>query len=161
MDDLKKLGICIKNQDKEVISQNEICIECCGLMIGKVCDFGCMKDYQTNQPKSFSDGMTLMKNAENNLGKSDTVVINDGETITTIIYPKLKQVDNINLDMKELESCNLTKSENYIIELILKGHRNKEICKNLFISEATLKTHLNNIYKKIPENWQILKKRFN
>ena len=44
MDDLKKLGICIKNQDKEVISQNEICIECCGLMIGKVCDFGCMKE---------------------------------------------------------------------------------------------------------------------
>jgi ribosomal protein L25 (general stress protein Ctc) len=161
MEDFKKLGICIKNQDKTVISQNEICKQCCGDMLGKVCDFGCMKDYQTNQPRSFSDGMTLMKNAENHLGKSDTVVINDGETITTIIYPKLNQAENINLDLKELENCNLTKSENYILELILSGKRNKEICKILFISEATLKTHLNNIYKKIPEHWQVLKKRFN
>jgi DNA-binding NarL/FixJ family response regulator len=75
-----------------------------------------------------------VKNAENNLGKSDTVVINDGETITTIIYPKLNQAENINLDLKELENCNLTKSENYILELILSGKRNKEICKILFIS---------------------------
>lgn len=161
MEDFKKLGICIKNQDKTVISQNEICKQCCGDMLGKVCDFGCMKDYQSNQPRSFSDGMTLMKNAENNLGKSDTVVINDGDTITTIIYPKINQVENINLDLKDLEKCNLTKSENYILELILTGKRNKEICKILFISEATLKTHLNNIYKKIPEHWQVLKKRFN
>lgn len=161
MEDFKKLGICIKNQVKTVISQNEICKQCCGDMLGKVCDFGCMKDYQTNQPRSFSDGMTLMKNAENNLGKSDMVVINDGETITTIIYPKLNQAENINLDLKELENCNLTKSENYILELILSGKRNKEISKILFISEATLKTHLNNIYKKIPEHWQVLKKRFN
>lgn len=161
MEDFKKLGICIKNQDKTVISQNEICKQCCGDMLGKVCDFGCMKDYQTNQPRSFSDGMTLMKNAENNLGKSDTVVINDGDTITTIIYPKVNQAENIHLDLKEIESCNLTKSENYILELILSGKRNKEICKILFISEATLKTHLNNIYKKIPEHWQVLKKRFN
>ena len=46
-----------------------------------------------------------------------------------------------------------------VMELILKGLTKKEITKKLFVSDATIKTHLNNIYKKLPTKWQLLKNR--
>lgn len=161
MEDLDSLGICVKNQNKKVISQNEICKSCCGDRINQICDMGCMKEYDLNKPKSFSDGMTLLKNIENNLGLSDTVIINDGNTITTIIYQKSFIKDKIKYDLEELKTYSLTKSELNIIEHILSGKTNTEICKLLFISRPTLKSHINSIYKKVPEKWQILKQRNN
>ena len=42
----------------------------------------------------------------------------------------------------------LTKREKEIVLLVIKGFTNKEISNNCYISISTLKTHLNNIYKK-------------
>lgn len=44
---------------------------------------------------------------------------------------------------------NLTKREFEVIRLISKGHNNKEIATELFISEKTVKNHVSNIFKKI------------
>ena len=44
----------------------------------------------------------------------------------------------------------LTKKEVEIAEQVVEGKPNVEIQDALFISKSTLKTHLNNIYKKIP-----------
>lgn len=44
---------------------------------------------------------------------------------------------------------NLTQRENEVTILLLKGYSNKDISMSEFISEATVKTHVRNIYKKL------------
>lgn len=153
------LGICVKDQNKKVISQNEQCIKLCGDRINQTCEVGCMKEYNTNMPKSFAIGMTLFENVKSENGLMDTVVINDGQNLTTIAYDKTKHSEVIKKDIEKAKMYDLTKSELNILELVLSGKKNREIAKELFISEATLKTHLNNIYKKLPKEWQLLKER--
>ena len=43
---------------------------------------------------------------------------------------------------------NLTERENDVMKYVAKGYDNKQICEKLFISESTLKTYLNSVYKK-------------
>ncbi len=43
----------------------------------------------------------------------------------------------------------LTIRETEVLKLLASGHRNKEIADKLFISEKTVKTHLNTIFKKL------------
>ena len=49
----------------------------------------------------------------------------------------------------EEKSINLTKREREIVSLICLGYRNKEIAQKLEISEQTVKSHCNRIYKKV------------
>ena len=49
----------------------------------------------------------------------------------------------------EEKSINLTKREKEIVSLICLGYRNKEIAQKLDISEQTVKSHCNRIYKKV------------
>ena len=50
---------------------------------------------------------------------------------------------------KVMENKNLSCREKEIVRLILEGKSNSEIGKSLFISESTVKVHLNKIYKKL------------
>lgn len=50
---------------------------------------------------------------------------------------------------QEEKSINLTKREREIVSLICLGYRNKEIAQKLDISEQTVKSHCNRIYKKV------------
>ena len=50
------------------------------------------------------------------------------------------------------KSTILSKREKEIIPLLMKGYKNKEIAKLLFITESTIKTHIKNIYKKTKTN---------
>ncbi len=49
------------------------------------------------------------------------------------------------------EDCKipLTDREKHIFSLIVAGYKNREIASRLFITEATVKTHINNIFKKL------------
>jgi len=47
------------------------------------------------------------------------------------------------------KSQNLTNKETKILELLKQGKTNKEIASELFISVSTVKTHINNIFKKM------------
>ena len=47
---------------------------------------------------------------------------------------------------------NLTVQERRVLGLILEGKANKEIASILYIDICTVKTHINNIYKKIGVN---------
>lgn len=42
----------------------------------------------------------------------------------------------------------LTRSERLVLALILKGKKNQEIADELFVSLATIKTHLHHIFQK-------------
>ena len=50
---------------------------------------------------------------------------------------------------RQVIPCRLTRQELKVIMLIASGFRNAEIGKKLFISESTVKTHINRIFKKI------------
>lgn len=156
-----QLGICVKKLDQEVISQNEACKKLCGNMVGKICDKGCMSNYESpdDAESNLSEGMTLVKNAIVDGSVIDAVIINDGKTLTTIIYSLEKKMKTIDQNQEQLKSFGLTKSEVTIFTMVMRGSKNAQICKSLFISKATLKTHLNNIYKKLPASWHHYKKR--
>lgn len=49
----------------------------------------------------------------------------------------------------ESTSDNLSQREKEVLELISKGYSNKEIAKELYLSEKTVKNHVSNIFKKI------------
>lgn len=44
---------------------------------------------------------------------------------------------------------NLTEREKEVLQLISKGYSNKEIAKELFLSEKTVKNHVSNLFRKI------------
>jgi DNA-binding NarL/FixJ family response regulator len=48
-----------------------------------------------------------------------------------------------------LQKPSLTKRQEEIVNLIIQGYSNKQISDRLFISEKTVKSHLNNVYKKL------------
>ena len=148
-----EIGKCIKSHEREVLFQDELCIKSCGDMGGKVCTKGCMSSYAP------IPGMTLMKNTEVDGTIIDAVVINDGKKLTTLLYLYPKSEEDLIKERAKLCSFGLTKSELNLFQLVMMGKRNVQIQKELFISKATLKTHLNNIYKKLPESYQQYKKR--
>ena len=75
------------------------------------------------------------------------VLLNDGENIITLVYPV---TDKHSRELEYFKDKGLSKREYEIVEMVVRGMTNSEIVKNLTISKATLKTHLNNIYKKLP-----------
>lgn len=152
MDDLE-IGICIKNMAKEVQFQNDLCIKACGVQLGNICTHTCMSEYS---PVS---GMTLFKNLIIDNKSFDAVVINDGQKLTTLLHMNSKSEDDRRREKEKLQSFGLSKSEIAVFSLVLEGKKNSQIIKELFISMSTLKTHLNNIYKKLPENYQQYKNR--
>lgn len=74
-----------------------------------------------------------------------------------IIKNKTSQQQNLTLAKQQL-----TKQEQNILNLLLKDFSNKEIADNLFVSLSTVKTHVNNIYKKLNiQSREELKSLFN
>lgn len=152
MDELK-IATCIKNQNKEVLFQDNLSIRLCGNLVGQVCDKGCMKAY------ACIPGMTLIKNSTVEENIVDAVVINNGQTLTTLVYPHDETYFNVETEKENLIELGLTKSEVNIFLMVMQGKNNFQIAKELFISKTTLKTHLNNIYKKLPSEYEQYKHR--
>jgi DNA-binding NarL/FixJ family response regulator len=62
----------------------------------------------------------------------------------------VKEFNRVTLHEKERnEDNNLTSREIEVLELIAEGMINKEIAKQLYISEKTVKNHVSNIFKKL------------
>ncbi len=70
------------------------------------------------------------------------------------IHPTLSELSTTEHRKKESEieqlaEMALTRREFEVLKMISKGHNNKEIASELFISEKTVKNHISNIFKKI------------
>lgn len=76
----------------------------------------------------------------------------------TYIQPNMtvelvKEFNRVTLIEKDKSiTNNLTNREIEVLKLIAEGMINKEIAKNLFISEKTVKNHISNIFKKLDVN---------
>lgn len=146
-----KLGLCVKSQDKQVIYQNENSVKTCGMMVGQICSKGCMNLYhEIEECSAISEGMKLFKATDVDGHKVDALIVNDGERITTLLYPLDEDQEKFKKQEMFFKTRGLTKSELRIMQMVMQGMTNAAIAEKLFISKATLKTHLNNIYKKLP-----------
>lgn len=71
----------------------------------------------------------------------------DKQKITNLSnHIKLQSTDNNKFDSLVSE---LTSRQKEVYDLIVSGKTNKEIMSELFIEQSTLKTHINQIYKKL------------
>lgn len=59
---------------------------------------------------------------------------------------------NISKEMSQLNPYNLTNREFEILRHLINGYKNKDIGNKLYISEKTVKVHVNKIYKKLGVN---------
>ena len=53
------------------------------------------------------------------------------------------------IDKEKIDVLEISKREYEVLELISKGHSNKEIADQLFLSESTIKTHVSNLLVKL------------
>jgi len=70
-----------------------------------------------------------------------------GSLITNfwLLYSKRKQKSISKTQAKE----QLTSQEQKVLDLLLENHSNKDIANALFVSVSTIKTHVNNLYRKL------------
>lgn len=145
---LNNLGVCIKSQDTTVEYQNKVCEEICGEQLGKKCTKGCiLKLNAGSSEKVFNTGFKLFRNMPVDAFHVDSVIIQNGEKIVTLLMDN-KEILKHQIDL--IKKYDLTVSELNVMKKFLEGNTNAEIAEQLFISKSTLRTHLNNIYKKMP-----------
>ena len=58
-------------------------------------------------------------------------------------------VDNTMPDYDKIRELGLSSRELDVLQELVKGHTNKQMADNLFISESTVKTHLSNLFNKL------------
>lgn len=147
-----KIAICIADHKGKILSKNEACTPFCSASEGSICQFlfnnsHLSLDHQANLDNT--EGMIYRKCLTINNTPVDVVTINDGTALTTFFY---SLNDHIQKQLVLLGEYDLSKRELEVASLMLHGFLNEAIAKKLFISKATLKTHINSIYKKIPKN---------
>lgn len=149
INNLKKIGLCIKSKDLKVEYQNTACESICGDQKGNICNKGCILRMKNDQI-DFSEqaGVKLLRNLNVDDQKFESVIISDGEKIITTLLNSEEIIEN---QLDQLKAYKLSLTEKKIMNLFLRGRSNLEIATELFISKSTIRTHLNNIYKKIPE----------
>ena len=68
--------------------------------------------------------------------------------ILILYYGIILGNSNKNIEIKKNRLNKLTSREKEIIQLIIKRNKNIEIANELFVELSTIKSHINNIYKK-------------
>lgn len=68
-----------------------------------------------------------------------------------VIHPRVAKrlVKEINRSNQKKEIVKLTRRENDILNLLVKGSSNKDMAENMYISEKTVKNHLTSIFRKL------------
>lgn len=142
---MSNLGICVKNIQGNILSQNEVCKKICI----QNCQLQCMNDVGEL-------GISSKKTIIHQDSYYENISINTGAEIITYLCPIDEKVKTFFLKIKEFK---LTKKEMEVIRQKILCECNKEVSLKLKVSESTLHTHLNNIYKKLPNTyWPFFKK---
>jgi hypothetical protein len=117
--------------------------------MGKQCPLTCVLSCEKASEKPLSEeGIQFFPN--NKVGNKffDVLFFSAIPFRMVIMYPLEQKYDAWLNRFKEKD---LSRRESEIANLCIQGFTNTRITKKLSISKATLKTHLNNIYKKMPE----------
>jgi two-component system nitrate/nitrite response regulator NarL len=93
-------------------------------------------------------GGILTKGADSQLLQKATKKLHDGE----LWFDHQTMRDVLSRQSEKKTDIHLTKKETEILKFICTGHTNKEIANKLFISEQTVKSHCNHLFKKYGVN---------
>ncbi len=149
------LGVCLKNTAGKVLQQNRLCHEICGNQTGEVCKVACMELYAKDKSQQWQDwGSRIYNNSFVQNAFYDITLLCSDEHLITFLQP-LKEKYKVALN--HYKNLDFTRRERQITAFMIQGASNSEICNTLSISKATLKTHLNNIYKKVNDRGVELK----
>lgn len=147
------VAVCVKDPQQRVLMQNDYCRELCGERKGEVCETGCMELYAKDNSQQWKDwGSRTYKNSFLLDDFFDVTLLCSTHNIITFLQP-LK--DKHEMAFAYYRGKGLTKRETEVVTLAIKGICNSEICKSLSISKATLRTHLNNVYRKFRDSGQV------
>jgi len=143
-------GFCIQDKNKKVLYQNRASKTFCGNLNGKICPGFCFKS-SLDRPGHWEwnkEGIRFLPNFKVGVRQFDAVFLNTPPYRMTLIYPRWRK-------MKErlafFRNRGLSRREMQVVSLCVEGFTNTQIAQKLGISKATLKTHLNKIYRKVPE----------
>ncbi len=102
--------------------------------------FGSITLFRSKQTGDFSvEDVQLLTEFNRHLGVHFSLLWPDG------VFP-----DGRNENLAAFaRSCNLTEREEDVMRLVAEGHTNREIGHTLFISESTVKKHVNALYRKL------------
>ncbi len=143
------VAVCAKTADKRVLYQNDCCRKICGEQQGKRCTTGCMELYAHDDSQQWKGwGSRMYSNSFLHGGYFDVMLLCSAESIITFLQPLS---DKYRMADAYYRHKGLTDREFEIVSLIVRGESNPQICELLSISRATLRTHLNNAYRKCRE----------
>lgn len=105
-----------------------------------------------NAIKAGADGYLLKEVNPRDLQQGIIETINGGATMTPSIAMKTLKLFRNPIDFESVipkENINLTTREIEVLEQLSKGLKYKNIAANLFLSEGTIRKHVENIYSKL------------
>lgn len=140
------VAVCVKDADKRVLSQNACCRKICGEQQGEKCTVGCMELYANDKTRQWKGwGSRVYRNSSLHGEFFDVTLLCTAENIITFLQPL---ADKYRMAHAYYRDKGLTGRELDVVSLMVRGASNQAICESLSISRATLRTHLNNLYRK-------------
>ena len=141
------IAVCVKDTSKRVLMQNVHCIRRCGDHQGSICELGCMELYDQDISHQWKDwGTRVYRNSFIRGGFCDVTLLCSADRIISFLHPLEEKYE---MALAHYRGKGLTRRETEVIDLTIQGISNSQICERLSISKATLRTHLNNVYKKL------------
>ena len=141
--------ICMQKENGEIFYQNPACRKSCGDYVGAECPRTCVSESEKFLGRPLpSEGFQFLSNRKVGKQHYDVLFFTEDSHRMTVLYPLRQKYEAW---LKKFQERNLSRRELEIANLCVQGYTNAGIARELFISKATLKTHLNNLYKKMPE----------
>ncbi len=144
-----RTSICLLRMGNHVHFQNSACKKLCGNFSGMECPQTCVLSCEKNLNRPIGEeGIRSFSNQKVGNQFFDVFFFSAAPYRMVMLYPLQKKYDAW---LQRFKDRDLSKRELEIANLCIRGFTNSKIVRKLSITRATLKTHLNNIYKKMPE----------
>lgn len=143
LDKSTSIGLCMKAPGGPVKFQNPACVAICNDQLGVSCNEDCLSKFSGSCSNNYG------RNIQMHGQWCDVLMINRDDQYVIVLTP---QDEILEARLEALKSFLITPREFEISAMILKGFSNREIGEHLNIAPSTVKTHLNNIYRKIPKH---------
>jgi len=141
------IGVCVKDAQRKVLMQNGLCAGICGDRRGQTCEEGCMALHADDGPWQWERwGSRVYGGSRIHDRLCDVTLLCSDDHLITLLQPLDERLAKA-LDYYRAQG--LTPREMEVISLTIEGVSNRDICRRLSISRATLRSHLNNIYGKL------------